>query len=63
MVRFGMHLEVSHIFRKTQPNQSRYLPLAKCLTEIAKMSPKGASDLINSKVGAEVIDEAKLINY
>ena len=27
------------------------------------MSPKGASDLINSKVGAEVIDEAKLINY
>ena len=63
MVDVGMHSEVAEIFLKTQSNSSRYLPLTECLTAIARVNRRAASDFIEQSVQHDLIQDSKLTFY
>lgn len=63
IIRQKLHIEVSAIFMKTQSNKSRYLPLLKCMTQIAKHNPTAASNFIDENAHQELIQDCKLTKY
>ena len=63
VVQMQLHDDLARIFLQTNQNNSRYLPLAYCLTEIAKMSEKAASEFLMMNIHLELFQDTKLTFY
>ena len=58
-----LHEDVAQIFTRSNQSQSRYVPLLECLSELAKMNSKAATDFVVANIHLELIQDTKLTFY